>query len=489
MSIIRTLAIAKATGGGGGGDITTQSLSVSANGQYVAPSGKAYTPVNVNVQPTLQSKTATANGTVTPDQGYDGLSSVSVNVTPTLQQKTATENGVVTPDTGYDGLSQVTVNVSGGGGGGSVPESDVNFYDYDGTCVAAYTAADFANLTEMPANPDRTSEGLTAQGWNWSLADAKACVAECGRLAIGQMYITTDGKTHIYIHLGEGRTSPMLGIGLKGTVDVDWGDGTAHDTLTGTSATRTVYTPTHQYASPGDYCIKIEPSSSAQISILGTNASSAYSSLIRFGNSPDKRNQHYQMSVKSVQLGRGVISLGECAFRECQSFESISIPVSVESLGTYAFYNCRALKAAVLPTNITGYSNGMFQSCSSLRHVSLNKKITLFQSNAFQNVNLDSMPIHSGVTLIESSAFRYNYLATSVTIPSSVTSIESNAFADCYGLTEIHFKGATPPTVSSVNAWSYIPTDCKIYVPTGYLSAYTGATNYPSSSTYTYIEE
>lgn len=31
------------------GDITTESLSVTANGTYTAPSGKAYTPVNVNV--------------------------------------------------------------------------------------------------------------------------------------------------------------------------------------------------------------------------------------------------------------------------------------------------------------------------------------------------------------------------------------------------------------------------------------------------------
>ena len=31
--------------------------------------------------------------------------------------------------------------------------ADVTFYDYDGTIVASYTAADFANLSAMPANP------------------------------------------------------------------------------------------------------------------------------------------------------------------------------------------------------------------------------------------------------------------------------------------------------------------------------------------------
>jgi len=62
------------------------------------------------------SRSVTANGT------YDTTTNdeVVVSVTPNLQSKTATENGTVTPDQGYDGLSQVVVNVSGGGGSGRV---------------------------------------------------------------------------------------------------------------------------------------------------------------------------------------------------------------------------------------------------------------------------------------------------------------------------------------------------------------------------------
>lgn len=55
-------------------------------------------------------------------------------------------------------------------------------------------------------------------------------------------------------------------------------------------------------------------------------------------------------------------------------------------------------------------------------------------------------------------------------------------------LEEIHFTSTTPPTAAS-GWYSNIPTTCKIYVPTGYLSTYTSASNYPDPATYTYIEE
>lgn len=70
-----------------------------------------YCENDIKVSAKLQTKTATANGDITPDDGYCGLEKVAVNVAPTLQEKTATKNGEVTPDVGYDGLSKVTVNV------------------------------------------------------------------------------------------------------------------------------------------------------------------------------------------------------------------------------------------------------------------------------------------------------------------------------------------------------------------------------------------
>lgn len=66
------------------------------------------------------SRNVTANGT------YDTTTNdeVVVSVQPNLQSKTVTQNGTVTPDQGYDGLSSVVVNVSGGGGDISIVEYD-----------------------------------------------------------------------------------------------------------------------------------------------------------------------------------------------------------------------------------------------------------------------------------------------------------------------------------------------------------------------------
>lgn len=83
------------------------------DGVLLKTAGK-YCPEDITVVPQLQTKTVTANGDISPDDGYCGLGKVTVNVpAPTLQTKTVTptkSQQTVTPDSNYNGLSQVTVN-------------------------------------------------------------------------------------------------------------------------------------------------------------------------------------------------------------------------------------------------------------------------------------------------------------------------------------------------------------------------------------------
>lgn len=359
------------------------------------------------------------------------------------------------------------------GGGSSVASAkNVNFRDYDGTITNSYTKEEFANLTEMPANPSH--EGLTAQGWNWTLAKAKAYVAKYGKLEIGQMYITDDGKTRVYIHLEKGRTSPMLGVCPNGTVDVDWGDGTAHDTLTGTNITTVKWTPNHNYAAPGDYVIKLTVVTGI-MGFYGNSSSTQSTGLLRILSSGDTRNRVYQNAIQKVEIGSSVMSIGNSAFYNCYNLVSISIPDKVISIEAFAFNNCYGLTYISIPDKVTSIDNSAFYSCCSLTYISIPDSVTSIGNNTFSlcrsltSINIpdsvtsiknsttsycDSLAfisISDNITSIGSNAFQNCYNLVSINIPDSVTSIGGNAFSSCYGLVSINI----PDSVTSMGTYAF----------------------------------
>lgn len=440
-----------------------------------------------------------------------------------------TQNGTYAAPAG-DGYSPVTVNVSGGGGDAD-PSKPVKFIDYDGTLLYSYTAAEMQELTELPENP--THAGLTSQGWNWTLAQAKAQLTSMpdAGLTVGQMYITDDGKTRIYCHFETGRLAPYLGLGVNGTVEVDWGDGSSTDTLTGTSLT-TASTVQHTYSEAGDYIITLTVNSGG-FAFFGTsgaahilkkstattaNISRVYANAVQrvemgananigsyafnyccnlasitipdnvtsIGNSAFS----YCHSLTSITIPDGMTSINSDAFSACFSLSSITIPNGVMSISDNAFIYCYTLPSITIPDGVTSISKGAFSYCYTISSITISDNVTSIGDSAFSYCyNLAPITIPGGVTNINGSAFHTCYSFTFITIPDSVTSIGSNAFRNCYGLGEIHFLSTTPPTVSASNVFQNLQTDCKIYVPAGTLEAYTRATNYPSSSTYTYLEE
>ena len=378
----------------------------------------------------------------------------------------------------------------------AIQSKDVNFINYDGTLLYSYTLAEAKVLTELPALPSH--DGLICQGWNWSLADIKAL----GRaVTVGAMYITDDGKTRIYIHLEEGRTSPMLGCCPNGTVTVDWGDGTAPDTLTGTSTGTVKWTPTHNYAAPGDYVIKLTVNGS--MGLYGTNSTKQYSGLLRHSASSDARNYVYQNAIQKVEIGDNVTSIGSYAFGSCNSLSSITIPDGVTSIGSYAFGSCYSLSSITIPDGVTSIGSYAFGSCYSLSSITIPDGVTSIGSYAFGSCNsLSSITIPDGVTSIVSYAFYSCYSLSSITIPDGVTSIGDYAFWRCYSLSSItipdgvtsigsyafdgcsgvkfyDFTAATAvPTLANANAFTGIADDCEIRVPIALYEEWMAATNW-----------
>lgn len=395
----------------------------------------------------------------------------------TLITKSITANGTYdAEDDNADGYSSVTVNVSGGGGT-SEPRKDVNFFDYDGTVLHSYTAQEALALNSLPSNPSH--DGLTAQGWNYTLAEMKTEVTAQGKCDVGQMYITASGDTEIDVSFpSSARLSPIISFAVNGTVTVDWGDNTTPDTVTGTSLTTRKDT-SHTYANAGNYTIKIHVNSGS----FQFYTSVTYP-LLRKNTSTTSEGYVYSTAVKAVRIGGGVTSIGNYGLCACRGLEYITMPDTITSIANYAFQQCYSLGSIVFPSSVVSIGSNIFYQCYSLRQAVFPSSVSSLGTSLFESCsNLRSFAIPSAVTTIGSRAFYQCYALAEVTIPSSVTLISGDAFNNDRGVGAYHLKPTTPPTLDSTSLTGIV-SDCIIYVPSASLSTYQSASNWSSYSSY-----
>ena len=389
------------------------------------------------------------------------------------------------------------------GGGTPVSPSDVNFYDYDGTLLYSYTIAEANLLAELPQPP--THDGLTFQGWNYSLESVQTTTR---RMDVGATYITSDGKTRLHITVPAnsepGLPPPRNQVPLyfrqnvANGVTIDWGDSSPAETLSGTGVVNT----THTYETAGDFVISLSPVDGCDLGLgTGTRANCVMGSTgntgrvycnmlkrVEVGSSVTSIGDYafgYCYSLSSVVIPDGVTSIGNYAFYHCYSLSSVVIPDGVTSIGKYAFYYCYSLSSVVIPDGVTSIGESAFYYCYSLSSVVIPDGVTSIGESAFGYCySLSSVVIPDGVTSIGINAFYNCYSLSSVVIPDGVTSIGANAFGYCYGIKEYHCKPLTPPTLSNAYVFSGIPSDCIIYVPVGSLGAYKTTTNWATYASY-----
>ena len=372
------------------------------------------------------------------------------SVADAIRAKTGTTDLLAWPD----GFKAAVEGIQTGGGGGSTSDvamKDVNFYDYDWTLVASYTLAEAQALTTLPDGP--THDGLTFQGWNLSLEKIHALTHS---MNVGAMYITDDGATRLHIRIATiGRMTVPLYIGQKvaNGVSIDWGDGSAAETLSGTGNVNT----SHTYAEPGDYTISLMPEDGCTLSFGA--GSSSYCVMGSTGNN----GIVYCNMLQEVYIGKNVTPIGIYAFQKCYSLASITIPDGVTAICADAFQNCYSLASITIPGSVTSIEGYAFNSCFSLA----------------------SITIPGSVTSIRARAFEGCFSLASITIPGSVTSIRAYTFQGCFGMRYYDFSSCTAvPALSSTNAFDGIPSDCQMLIPAALYDEWSTATNWATYASY-----
>lgn len=313
-------------------------------------------------------------------------------------------------------------------------EKDVNFYDYDGTVLYAFSKQEALNLEALPALPIR--EGLIAQEWNWDLADIKDYVTEYGACDIGANYTTNDGATRLYLHI-ENENELVLTLNVQiltsGTLTVE------HENIVLASSSQTGEN-TLSFIIPTPTAFPYDTFISVKISGNGT---------YRFGANSVKNTAvlaDKQYLLTKVETGDKLEQLFHYSFYSTVNLKSISISSNIKkTLGTYAFSQS-GLRHFNFSKQITEIANYTFLNSFNLKSISATKRTDLNGNNSLTSTGivklivpkkvstvnncifLKKIILSSSQTNIAASTFGSTVSLIELMLPSSVTAIGNNAF-------------------------------------------------------------
>lgn len=360
-----------------------------------------------------------------------------------------TKKGSTEPINAKDFDTEI-INLPSGGEKIETTEKDVNFYDYDGTVLYSYTKDEFLALTNMPDLP--SIGAMTYDEWNYDLEKAQDYVNDYGKLQIGAICHTTDGKMRIYYNVLHNRYNVELKLFVKGTITIDWGDGSSVSSLSGTTDTGMTKSVTHTYNKTGKYIIEISFDDNTTIGWAG-NGTSSY--LLG--------NKNGCAGVIKLELPDKIVLPSTYAFNYMVNLVSVNIPKSVTTISDYTFHYNYALTCINLPSTITSFSSvNIFNYCYSTRIVTLgsSNKISKFITSNMYALYMFTPPV--GITSFNINGSRSLIYAV---FPKTVTELPSSAYSNTTNLVVYDFRKHTIIPTNSTAITGTSASDRRIIVP------------------------
>lgn len=381
-------------------------------------------------------------------------------------------------------------------------ESDINFWDYDGTLLYSWTLAELATKTELPPLPSH--DGLVCQGWNWTLADIK----DAGReLDIGALYITDDGKTRLYVDVDTETWDDFVlnyWQDPRNATTVDWGDGTTPESKNADSWVE----HRHVYASSGSYVItmSVKEGTTMQLGngskgrMLIANGETdmgrcAMLTKVEIGERMTRVTERafYATRLKSISVPAGVLFEPYRTFEEVTSIRAVTAAFSPATIQT--FYNCPNLRA-IASTKGTTQSDDYTITNTAVRQINFDMTAA-YNAQALERVHIKAVngqvgsfksclsllevTIPADATTFVAAAFQGDHALRRVTCLGDIASIPAQVFQRCYPLRFVDLTHCTAvPTLANVNAFDETHAQLEIRVPASLAAAWKAATNWSS---------
>jgi hypothetical protein len=143
------------------------------------------------------------------------------------------------------------------------------------------------------------------------------------------------------------------------------------------------------------------------------------------------------LNLKKIILPQFLTTIGDGAFKSCNSLKEVTLPQLITTIGDGAFENCLNLNEIIIPQNVTSIGEFAFRNCIQLKNCKIKGNVTKISNFLFENCER----------------------LEDISIPSSVLEIYYNFILNCKSIKTIHCSCVEAPKCIFYNPRNYYPDE------------------------------